>query len=108
VKSFRKVPTWLRLCFGFAVAGAAIAIALLAYDYLYLTGPDNINRATAQNAELFIILCPSSIVLMGLERAGLMQLLLAFVFIVLGNAGLYGLVGGLFGAIADMFRRSAR
>jgi len=45
--------------------------------------------------------------LMGLERAGPMQLLVGFVFIVLVNAGLYGLVGGLFGAIADMFRGSA-
>jgi hypothetical protein len=108
VKSFRKLPGWLKFCLGFAVAGAAIAIALLAYDYLFLTGPDNINHATAQEAELFFILCPSSIGLMGLERASRMQLLVGFVFIVLGNAGVYGLVGGLFGAVADMFRGSAR
>jgi hypothetical protein len=108
VKSLRKLPGRLKFCFGFAVAGAAIAIALLAFDYLFLTGADNINHATAQEAELFIILCPSSIALMRLERAGRMQLFLGFLFIVLGNTGLYGLVGGLFGAIAEMFRGSAR
>ena len=40
------------------MAGAAIAIALLAYDYLFLTGPDKITTRTAQEAELFFILCP--------------------------------------------------
>jgi hypothetical protein len=92
---------------GFALVGAVIATALLVYDHL-LIGPDNLNHATAVDADLFLILCPSSIILMGLERVSSIGLLFGFAFIVLTNAGLYGLAGLLCGAISESFRPSPR
>jgi hypothetical protein len=105
------VPEWAvpnRVKFGvaFAVIGAAAAIGLLAYNYLFLVGPDGFNHATLWDDYLFIILCPPSIALMELERASPLGVLIGHSFIVLENAGLYGFVGWVVGAVADKLHKA--
>jgi hypothetical protein len=102
----RKQSSRLKSGIGFAALGAVIAIALLAYDYLYLTGPDGFNHATELDVDLFMALCPPSFGLMALEHASSTTLLFSLSFIVLLNAGLYGSVGWVAGAIADKLRGS--
>jgi hypothetical protein len=79
----------------FAAAGAVVAIALLAYDYLVLVSPSGTNTASDFDRFMFLTLCPPSIGLMALERVHGIGLMFNLFLIVLLNAGLYGIVGCL-------------
>lgn len=89
----------------FAAAGAVVAIALLAYDYLLLISPSGINTASPFVALLFAVLCPPSMALMALERVHGTKLLFNLFLIVLLNAGLYGIGGVLVGCLVWVCNR---
>ena len=91
----------------FAGAGAVVAMALLAYDYLVLIFPSGYNTATDFGARLMFGLCPPSIALMALENAHGAKLGAGLRFMVLMNARLYGVVGSLLYSLAFMAKRLA-
>jgi len=80
-----------------ASIGAIIAVALLAYDYVFLISPSGINISSDLDALLFFALCPSSLGLMALENTHGPALVFGLSMIVLANAVLYGVVGCLIG-----------
>jgi len=81
----------------FATMGAAVAGALLAYDFLVLVGPDGYSRATDFDAMMIFALCPPSIGLMASEHIHGVELFVVLSIIVAGNAALYGLGGCVVG-----------
>jgi len=91
---------------GFGMAGAVVAMALLAYDYFFLISPAGTNTASNFDQVLFLAACPPSFALMAMERAKGTSLAFGLLFIVLTNAGLYGTVGSLIGRTIEVFRQS--
>ena len=85
--------------------GAILAVALLAYDYLFLTSPSGTNIAGDVDAVLFFTLCPSSLALMALENVHGPRLAFGLAMIILANAALYGVVGFLVGGCESLYNR---
>jgi hypothetical protein len=73
----------------FALIGFCVGIALCGYAF-YLTSHQRIG-----NEFFFLILCPPSILALGLDNAGVLGGLVGWLFISFINAGVYAFVGAL-------------
>ena len=81
----------VRFAIGFALFGFMIAIALWAYAF-YLTAHN-----LSGNEALFLILCPPSILAIGLDNAGVLGGIIGWLIIAIGNALLYAAIGIVLG-----------
>lgn len=81
----------VKFAIGFALFGFMIAIALWAYAF-YLTAHHLIG-----NKALFLILCPPSIMAIGLDNAGVFGGIIGWLIIAIGNAVLYAAIGIVLG-----------
>ena len=82
----------------FGAIGALVAFCLIAYARL---GSSSLGLVELPDW-LYVTLCPPSIGLMGVERAGPFGLALAYSFIVVVNAVIYSAIAR---AIGSLFRR---
>jgi hypothetical protein len=76
----------LRVMAAFALLGFIVPWVLLAYSYL-----EN-SRGHAPNGRVFLWLCPSSIMSLGLDNASVKVGLVGWLLIGVSNAVLYGVV----------------
>jgi len=88
-----------------ASIGTIAAVALLAYDHLFLISPSGTNMATDFDATLIFTLCPPSFALMAMENVHGPVLMLGLAMIVAANAGLYGVFGVFVGGCVSIGNR---
>jgi hypothetical protein len=92
LKLLQHETTQVKFLIGFGLSGFMIGIALCAYTF-YLRSHHQIG-----NMALFLLLCPPSIGAIALDNAGVLGSVIGWLFISLGNAGLYAGIGLALGA----------